>query len=96
MRLKQARTILNSHKKDLVHLGVLSLALFGSVARGESRIESDVDILIDYDAKRGLFGFVDLKQYLESLLDCDVDLVTKQALHPALRKKILDEAIHVF
>lgn len=96
MRLKEAKTLLNAHKKDLTHLGVISLALFGSVARNESRIESDVDILIDYDAKRGLFGFVDLKHYLESLLKCDVDLVTKQALHPALKRKILNEAIHVF
>ncbi len=44
----------------------------------------------------GLFGFIGLKDYLEELLHCDVDLVTKSALHPSLRKKILDEAKNVF
>jgi predicted nucleotidyltransferase len=75
---------------------VRTLSLFGSVARNEGRIGSDIDILIDFDAKMGLFVFVDLKNYLEDLLDCEVDLVTKSALHPALRKKILQEAKNVF
>lgn len=57
-----------------------ALAFFGSVARGEESLKSDVDILVDFDDKLGLFAFVDLKKYLEILLKRDVDLVTKNAL----------------
>lgn len=96
MLLKKAQKILQSHKKDLSRLGVRALALFGSVARNEGTAKSDVDILIDFDSKKGLFVFMDIKSYLEELLDCEVDLVTKNALHPALKKQILREAKYVF
>ena len=96
MMLKDVKQILKKHKRDLSKLGVKALAVFGSVARHEEKPQSDIDILVDFDSKKGLFVFVDLKNYLEKLLDCDVDLVTKNALHPALRKRILDEAKNVF
>ncbi len=96
MLLKEAKKILSAHKKDLLGLGVRALSLFGSVARNKASARSDIDILVDFDAKKGLFGFMDLKNYLEKLLRRDVDLVTKSALHPALRKKILLEAKNVF
>ena len=96
MLFQEAQKILNSHKKSLLRLGASALSLFGSVARDESTPASDVDILIEFDSKKGLFGFVNLKNYLEKLLGCEVDLVTKNALHPALKKKILREAKHVF
>lgn len=96
MLFKEAQAILKRHKTQLIKLGVQALFLFGSVARGEARAKSDVDILVEFDAKKGLFGFVDLKNYLEEILDCEVDLVTKNALHPALKKKILEEVKHVF
>ncbi len=96
MLMKEAKKILTGHKKELLKLGVRTLSLFGSVARNKASVRSDIDILVDFDAKKGLFGFLGLKNYLEELLDCDVDLVTKSALHPALRKKILHEAKNVF
>lgn len=96
MLLKPATKILKLHQKELAEQGVRTLAIFGSVARNEGTSKSDVDILIDFDSKRGLFAFVELKNYLENILDCDVDLVTKNALHPTLKPKILREAKHVF
>lgn len=96
MLFGEAQRILNRHKENLRELGVKALSLFGSVARNESSFDSDVDVLIEFDSKRGLFCFVSIKNYLETLLGCDVDLVTKNALHPALQKKILDEAKSVF
>lgn len=75
---------------------MLAISIFGSVARNEGTSKSDVDILIDFDSKRGLFAFVGLKGYFENLLDCNVDLVTKNALHPALKSQILNEAKYVF
>jgi len=96
MLLKEAKKILSAHKKDLYRLGVRTLALFGSVARNKATSKSDVDVLIDFDSKKGLFVFMDIKNYLENLLSCKVDLVTKNALHPALKKRVLQEAKHVF
>lgn len=96
MLLNEVKKILKCHKKTLSQLGVRTLDVFGSIARNEGLIDSDVDILIDFDSKKGLFVFVDIKNYLENILKCEVDLVTKNALHPALKKKILREAKHVF
>lgn len=96
MLFNEAKKILGDHKKDLLQLGVRALSLFGSVAKNRASAESDIDILVDFDSKKGLFGFLGLKNYLEELLHCDVDLVTKSALHPALKKSILDESKHVF
>lgn len=96
MFLREVRKILIDHKQELVRQGVRALALFGSITRNEATAQSDIDILIEFDSKKGLFLFVALKQYLEKLLDCEVDLVTKNALHPALKKRILQEAKHVF
>lgn len=96
MRLADAKKILKSHKGDLSHLGVRGLSLFGSTARNEASKDSDVDVLVDFNSKLGLFAFIDLKNYLQEILHCNVDLVTKNALHPALKSKILDEAKYVF
>jgi uncharacterized protein len=56
---------------------------------------SDVDILVEFNRLVGLFEFVRLKMLLEELLNRKVDLVTPDALHPALRDRILSEAILV-
>lgn len=96
MLFKEAEHILKIHKNDLSELGVNTLAIFGSVATDRSKKKSDVDILVEFDAKKGLFGFVNLKNYLEEILHCEVDLVTKKGLHPALKEKILCEARKIF
>jgi predicted nucleotidyltransferase len=51
---------------------------------------------VDYepDAHIGIFDFIRLKRELSELLHCEVDLATRDSLHKALRKDILDEAIH--
>jgi len=74
--------------------GVESLAVFGSVARGEAGASSDVDLLVRFRAEPpGLLGFVRLERHLSDLLGTPVDLVMETALKPRLRKKILGEAI---
>lgn len=92
----KTKTLLISQKKHLSSLGTRHLAIFGSTARNQAKKTSDIDILVDFDSKKGLFGFMDLKFFLEDLLKCEVDLVTKRALHPALKKRILSEAREVF
>lgn len=92
----EAKTTLLSHQEELSQLESRHLANFGSTARNEATKNSDIDILVDFDTKKDLFEFIDLKFYLEDILSCNVDLVSKQALHPALKKRILNEAKQIF
>lgn len=72
---------------------VKSLSVFGSVARGEARADSDVDMLVEFDRRVGLFALIGLKLYLESILGRPVDLVTPSGLRPSMRAAILSEAV---
>ena len=74
--------LLREHRSDPERLGVKSLAFFGSAARGEEREDSDVDLLVEFQRPAGLFEFVDVKQYLEDVLGCRVDLETPDSLKP--------------
>jgi predicted nucleotidyltransferase len=72
--------------------GARNLRVFGSVARGDDRAQSDIDLLVDMDPDRSLLDIVALGQDLEELLDCRVDVLTGASLHPALRDRILAES----
>jgi len=87
--------LLGERRADIEQFGVKSLALFGSAARDEAGVESDVDILVEFDRPVGLFEFVELKEFLESLLGRRVDLGTPQSLKPRLRQRVLQEAVYV-
>ncbi len=78
-----------------VNSRVESLAVFGSVVRGDVRPDSDIDILVEFRKSPGYFGFVELKDELSKSLGGQVDLFTPAGLHPALRDKILAEEIDV-
>ncbi|MCK5914882.1 MAG: nucleotidyltransferase family protein [Deltaproteobacteria bacterium] len=88
--------ILRVHKTELKEkFRVESLAVFGSVRWGVEGPGSDVDILVRYYETPGLFKFLDLKKYLENIVNSPVDLVTEQALKKQLREKIIKEAVRV-
>ena len=93
MTLEDVLQILRDHRDELRDRGVETLAVFGSTARGESDSSSDVDLIVELSRPMGLFEFVRLQQHLETLLGSPVDLVTKSGLHPALRDRILGEAV---
>ena len=95
MKLQDISAIFVNHEVELIQRGVKELAIFGSVARGDSSPHSDVDILVEFDRPIGLFEFIRLKILLEEWLGCQVDLATPDALHPAMRERILNEAIYV-
>jgi uncharacterized protein len=86
---------LHSHLGPISDLGVKSLAIFGSVARNEAKADSDIDILVEFSRPVGLFEFLEVKEYLENLLDLPVDLVTPDAIRPEMKEKILGEAIYI-
>ena len=88
--------ILRAHRDELrKRFGVKSLAVFGSVARGEARPDSDVDILVEFESSPGFDGYMALKFYLEDLLGRKVDLVMKNALKPWARDVVLREKVDV-
>ena len=73
---------------------VIKAAIFGSVARGEAKKQSDIDILVKLKKGKTLFDFVGLKFELEEKLGKKVDLVSYNAIKPRLKNIILkDEKI---
>lgn len=90
--------ILNTLARDKPELQrrfkVRKLALFGSYARGEERVDSDVDILVEVDPSIGL-EFVTLAQRIEQLLGVNVDLVSSRAVTAKAMEFIEPELIYV-
>jgi uncharacterized protein len=79
-------------------MGATSLYVFGSASRDEATADSDLDLFIDYDrdSRFNAFDLVGLKQYLEHELGVDVDVTTRDGLHPMLRADIERSAVRVF
>jgi len=96
--LEKALAILRAKEPELRARGVLHAAIFGSVARGEARPESDVDVLIEIDAERriGLFGYASLCEDIRDLFASRVDVVNARSIKPRLRDPILGEAVYAF
>jgi len=95
MTREEVLRILSERHEALANLGVKSLALFGSAARDEAGTRSDVDLLVEFDRPVGLFAFLEVKEFLEGVLGCPVDLGTPESLHPRLCARVFREAVHV-
>ena len=67
--------------------------MFGSLARGDNRDGSDLDLLIDLAPGRSLLDLIAIKQDLEDLLGVRVDVVTERSISPYLRDAVLREAV---
>jgi hypothetical protein len=72
--------------------GATNVRVFGSVARGEARPDSDVDFLVTMEPGRSLFDLGGLLMDLRDLLDCEVDVVTEAGLRTRIRRRVLEEA----
>ena len=98
MKMIKREQILQALRQDsdqLQILGVKSLAVFGSVARGEASSQSDVDILVSFQGEVTFDRYMDLKIYLEDKLDCPVDLVIAESLHQRIRPFVQQDAVYV-
>jgi len=78
--------------------GATSLYLFGSTVRDEARPASDLDLFVDYDphGKFNALDLVDIKLMLEAELGMEVDVTTRDSLHPMLKADIERSAVRVF
>jgi|SRR3989338_4741914 len=77
--------------------GVEEIGVFGSYARGDNNVNSDVDVSIELNRRVpvGLFAFARIKFYLENLLGKKVDLVIKSGIKPIIKARILSQLIIV-
>lgn len=95
-RLSEIKYIIKQHKKELEErYKVKEIGVFGSVVRGEEKKRSDIDILVEFKEPIGLFEFMDLQEYLETLFGQKVDLVSKKALKPRIGQYILQEVVYL-
>jgi predicted nucleotidyltransferase len=89
--------ILKEKREEILHItssyGAHNVRIFGSMARGTMRAGSDLDILVTLDADRSLLDVIAIKQDLEDLLNCKVDVVTEAAISPYMREQVLKEAV---
>ncbi|MFZ5909207.1 MAG: nucleotidyltransferase family protein [Chloroflexota bacterium] len=88
--------IVVSHREEILATarkhGAYNVRVFGSVARGEARPDSDIDFLVNLEAGRSLMDLARLLRELQSLLGRDVDVVTEAGLRPRIRPRVLREA----
>jgi len=74
---------------------VAKIGVFGSTVRGGQTTKSDIDILIDFSRPIGFFKFIQLENLLSKMLNKRVDLVSRKALKPAIKRGILKEVVFV-
>jgi predicted nucleotidyltransferase len=89
---------LKEREADLRAQGVAHAALFGSVARGDDRPDSDIDILVDLDPAivMTIVDYAGVKDFIADMFDHPVDVVSRESLKPRLRPKVAADAIYAF
>ena len=90
--------VLNILKKNIAKIsrfGITKIAVIGSVARDEANSESDLDLLVDFEGPLTFDRYMDVKIFLEDLLDCKIDLVIADGLHPSIKAEINQDAVYV-
>jgi len=98
MNSQDVLATLRRYESELRARGVAHVAVFGSVARGEQKPGSDLDLMIDVapDAPLTVYGYVGLKEYIAGLFEGPVDVVTRDALKPYVRPAATADAIYAF
>ena len=98
MRRDEVINKLRAHEAELKAVGILRLAIFGSVARGDNSPESDVDLLADFDKTRHytLLTMGRIESRLADLLGTRVDLSSPEWLKDSVKKRVLREAVLAF
>lgn len=92
-------TLRREKKAEILNLagmhGCRNIRVFGSVATGENRPDSDVDILVDLDSGRTIFDLAGFLGDLRDLLGIEVDVVESRSIHPYIRNRVLAESVEL-
>ena len=73
---------------------IKKVGIFGSFSQGKQTKNSDIDILVEFSEPVGFFAFMELEHFLGKLLACKVDLATKKALKPIIKKNVLKQLVY--
>ncbi len=96
LRRDEALALLRAHAGEIERRhGIRPIALFGSVARDEARVDSDVDVLVEYAGTVGWSAISRAMDYLEVLFDARVDMVSWDELKPRVRPYVEPELVRV-
>ena len=91
-----AKTLIKTRRKEILETamrnGAVNVRIFGSVARGDNRPDSDIDFLVNLEPGRSLMDLARLLRELNALLDHPVDVVTEAGLRPRIKSQVLKEA----
>ena len=89
--------VLNERREEILRVaarhGARNVRVFGSVARGDAKPDSDIDFLVDVGPVHSSWFPAGLLIELEDLLGCKVHVVTENALHERMRSRVLEEAV---
>jgi len=98
MRKNEVVQRLREHSEAIKAIGARSLYLFGSTARGEADLTSDVDLFVDYDEESDFSAIelIRIKHYVSDLLRAEADVTTRAGLHPLIRDEIVASAEKIF
>lgn len=89
--------ILAAKREEILQIaakyGAYNIRIFGSVARREADVNSDVDFLVEMETGRSLFDLGGFLMELQEILGCKVDVVTEKGLRARIRERVLNEAV---
>lgn len=99
MNIRGLKNVLQKHSNDLQSIGATSLYIFGSRAKEGARVDSDLDLFIDYESAvqiPSLLKLVAFERIVSIEVGIPVHVTTRRSLHPSMKSEIERTAIKVF